>query len=182
MSLTTTASAGFTAALSSFAAFLGKTPLYGLVAGIAWVVPAVQTLHILAIAVAFGGASLIDLRVLGLIDADRPIEAFLSRFLRPIGAALVVLALTGLLLIISEPTRAIFRVVFWVKLALVALVSLATGWLAFSARARGLARSEAGVASLDLKIIAALSLLTWLAIIVAGRWIGYAVAWDGAPQ
>ncbi|MBO9708889.1 MAG: hypothetical protein J7521_11810 [Caulobacter sp.] len=172
----------FTAALSAFASWLGKTPLYDAVAGVTWVVPTVQTLHILAIAVVFASAALIDLRILGLVDASKPIEALLTRFLRPVGAAVAILAVTGLLLIASEPSRAIFRVVFWVKLALVLAVSLATWWLGFAARRRGLAATEGGVATLDLKIIAALSLITWLAIIVAGRWIGYAVAWDGAPQ
>lgn len=172
----------FTTALSAIAAWVGRTPLYDAVAGVAWVVPAVQTLHILAVAVVFASAALIDLRVLGLVDASRPIETFLARFLRPIAVAVAVLAVTGLLLIVSEPTRAIFRVVFWTKLALVLLVSLGTWWLALAARRRGLAAAQGGVATLDLKIIAALSLVAWLAIIVAGRWIGYAVAWDGAPQ
>lgn len=182
MSLPTPAPAPFTAALSAFAAWVGKTPLYDAVAGTAWVVPAVQTLHILAIAVAFASATLIDLRVLGALDAGTPLETVLARFLRPIAAALAVLAVSGLVLIVSEPTRAIFRVVFWVKLALVLLVAVATWWLGRAARARGLAQTAGDVATLDLKIIAGLSLLAWLAIIVAGRWIGYAVAWPGAPQ
>lgn len=172
----------FTAALSAFASWVGKTPLYDAVAGVAWVVPAVQTVHILAIAVVFASAALIDLRVLGLVDRAKPLEALFGRFLLPIGVAIAVLAVSGLLLVVSEPTRAIFRIVFWVKLALVLAVSLATWWLAFAARGRGLALADGGVATLDLKIVAALSLIAWLAIIVAGRWIGYAVAWDGAPQ
>jgi hypothetical protein len=171
-----------TAGLATFADWVGKTPLYDAVAGIAWIVPAVQTVHILAVAVVLAGAALIDLRVLGLVDRTKPLEALFGRFLRPIGVGVAVLAVTGVLLIVSEPTRAIFRVVFWVKLILVLLASVATWGLAVVARRRGLAQADGGVATLDLKIVAGLTLAAWLVVIIAGRWIGYAVAWDGAPQ
>ena len=99
--------------------------------------------------------------------------------LPPLGAAVVVLALTGVVLISGEPTRAPFRVIFWVKLALVLVGVLLTWSLPALARRRGV--DESGAATADLKLIAVATLFVWAAVIVAGRWIGYANPWPGAP-
>ena len=82
--------------------------------------------------------------------------------------AVVVLALTGALLIASEPGRALFRTVFWVKLGLIA-VALAITAAHGRDHGRGVARA-----------LALASLLAWIAVICAGRWIAYAQGWPGA--
>lgn len=166
--------------LARFAAWLGQTPAFEIAAGVAWVVPAVQTLHILAVSVVIGSAAVVDLRVLGVVERERPVSEVLARFLPATGWALGILAVTGSVLILSEPTRAIFRIVFWAKLALVILGAILTWTLAGGVRRRLLSEAP-GPMPLDLKFGAALALTIWLAAIVAGRWIGYADAWPGAP-
>jgi len=180
--MSTSVGSHVTDVLAGFAAWLGKTPLFDFVAGVAWVVPALQTVHILAVAVVIASAAIIDLRVLGLVERDQPLSTVFQRFLPPLAGAVGLLALTGVLLIAGEPTRAIFRVVFWIKLALVATAAALTWGLAAGVRRWPGALGGDRSVSTPLKVAAASTLLLWIVVIVAGRWIGYAVAWAGAPQ
>jgi hypothetical protein len=168
--------------LESFAAWLGGTPLTAFIENQSWVVPTVQVTHILAITVIMGAVAVVNLRVLDVIERDQPIAVLAARFVPPSIVALVVLAATGLLLIAGEPTRAIFRYVFWVKMAMLATVIALTTGLLGGLTWSGVATDPAGRAPAPYKALAVAGLLIWLAIIVAGRWIGYAQGWPGSPQ
>lgn len=168
--------------LNAFAAWLLGTPVTAFLETAAWAVPSIQTLHILCIAVVFGGAAFINLRVLGLIERDQPAALVVGRFLPPMTIAIVVLAITGALLIASEPNRAIFRIVFWVKMSLI-LLALGATWtqrrliLAGDGARGGDDASGAGV-----RFFAGVTTLLWIAVIFTGRWIGYVAGWPGSPS
>lgn len=165
--------------LISAASWLARTPVSESIAGVPWVVPATQTLHILAVATVLGSVVMIDLQVLGVLERGRPLSEAFSRYLPPLAAGIAVLALSGLVLVAGEPTRAPFRAVFWLKLLLV-LLGVALTW-ALPALAQRRGATDVGAAPGDLKIVAAATISVWLAVIVAGRWIGYSEAWPGAP-
>jgi len=165
--------------LNAFAAWLLDTPVTAFLENAAWAVPAIQTLHILCIAIVFGGAVFINLRVFGLIERDQPVAAVLDRFLPPMSFAIVILAITGALLIASEPNRAMFRVVFWIKMGLV-LLALAMTWTQRRLILAGSARED-GATAFSVRLVAGITLLLWVGVIFAGRWIGYATGWPGSP-
>ncbi len=164
-------------ALIIFANWLGGTSLTAAVAGHFWVVPAVQTIHILAVAAVLISVALINLRILGVLDRGEPVTAVLDRYLRPIGFGLILLAITGFLLIAGEPTRAIFRTIFWLKMGLI----IAAALLTWSHRRAFTVNGGGAATGIGRKGIALLALLLWLGVIVAGRWIAYVEAWPGAP-
>ncbi|MBV9510485.1 MAG: hypothetical protein JO303_09425 [Caulobacteraceae bacterium] len=166
--------------LNTFAAWLSTTPLTAFLENAAWAVPTIQTVHILCIAVVFGGAVFVDLRVFGVIETGQPISAILDRHLPAMGVALAVLALTGGLLIASEPNRAIFRTVFWIKMALIA-AAFAVTWAQARIARTGHALSEDGRAVPFYRLLAGASLALWIGVIFAGRWIGYVSGWPGSP-
>jgi hypothetical protein len=168
--------------LESFAAWLGHTPLNAFVAGEAWVVPLVQTIHILAIALIMGAVAILHLRVLGVIEKGQSVGALAARFVPPSAWAIVVLAVTGFLMISGEPTRALFRYVFWAKMALIVVVIALTSVLLGGLRASAIWSDPTARAPIPSRILAGFVLLIWFAIIVAGRWIGYAEGWPGSPQ
>jgi hypothetical protein len=165
--------------LNAFAAWLYKTPVTVFLENAAWAVPTIQTVHIISIAVVFGGAMFITLRVFGLLETGQSFKAVLDRFLPPMAGAIVVLFGTGCLLVASEPNRAMFRTVFWVKMALVAAAALLT----WSQRWASPAAASEAVATVGVRgrAIAAVSVALWVAVIFAGRWIGYATSWPSAP-
>lgn len=164
--------------LIKFTSWLGGTGLTAAVASHFWVVPTLQTLHILSVAVVLSGVLIINLRIVGIVERKQPVSDVLDRFLPPTAIALLVLAITGVLLIAGEPTRAIFRTVFWLKMALIVLAALLT----WSHREAPFLSADGSLAVSSLrKGIAIIALLLWLAAIVAGRWIAYVDAWPGAP-
>lgn len=164
-------------ALASFAAWLATTPLTALVTARAWIVPAIQVVHIVAIAVVVIAVALVNLRALGLVEVDRPAPAVLAAWFPVILGAVGVLAVTGALLIASEPGRALFRTVFWGKLGLIVVALLLTGahrWFP------GESGAGARVGRIAPRVLAIASLLAWVGVIYAGRWIAYADGWPGA--
>jgi len=154
--------------LHDFAVWLAHSPITAAVTARAWFVPEIQVVHIVAIAAVVISVTLINLRTFGLIDADEPQRAVVRRWLRVILVAVGVLAATGFLLIASEPGRALFRTVFWVKMGLIVLALTVT------------AAQGPTTPSFAARALAIVSLLLWVGVIFAGRWIAYAEGWPGA--
>jgi len=168
--------------LESFAAWLAGTPLSAFVANQAWVVPTVQTVHILAVATIMGAVVIVHLRLLGVVERRQSVGSLAARFVPPSAAAIAILAITGFLMIAGEPTRAIFRYVFWVKMGLLVAVILLTAALLGGLKDIGVTDDAQRPIPFPYRALAVLALLIWAGIIVAGRWIGYAQGWPGSPQ
>ncbi len=138
-----------------------------------WIVPTVQCIHILAIAVIFGSAFVSDLRLAGVLATDEPLGKVVRRYFPWMWRALIVLLLTGLVLSIGEPDRVLTNSIFWLKMALVVTVFSLT-WLT---RRPLLSPDAEGVGSRWTRFVKPfswLSLLLWSCVIVCGRWIAYA--------
>jgi hypothetical protein len=160
-------------ALNNFCAWLEQTPLSQTIQTTAWIVPTVQTVHILAIAAVVSSVLMIDLRLIGMLGRDQPLARVSGRFRPVIWWALPILLATGAIMITGEPARSLMSPVFQLKMALLAtaiIVTLcyqvplgkdASFWDDASGR-RGVAR-----------ILAVLSLLLWAGIVFAGRWIAF---------
>jgi hypothetical protein len=95
----------FNKAINAICVWIDQTPLSQWMQVTNWVVPTVQTVHILAIAVVASSVLMIDLRLIGMFWADRPLKDVSSRFLPPVWWSLPVLLVTGAIMIISEPAR-----------------------------------------------------------------------------
>jgi hypothetical protein len=140
-----------------------------------WIIPMVQSVHIVAIGIVFVSIFTIALRVLGWMRTDQPFTEVLGRFAPWIRRGLVVLALTGVILVIGEPVRELMSLSFWLKMALLA-VGIVTA-LAFSrsvSTAPGAAAREPQF-SAGTRYAAMATVLLWLAIIFLGRAIAYDV-------
>src|ERR1700733_6114680 len=107
-------------ALSEFSKWLAATSLSHIIQITKWVIPALQTIHILSVAVVFSSAVLVDLRLWRLLNRDVPLPEITRRFLPTIWPVLVVLLITGALLIIGEPRRSLLKATFYIKMALLA--------------------------------------------------------------
>ncbi len=165
--------AAFTKAINATSAWLEDTWLSQAIQTADWVVPTVQTVHILAIAVVAGSALMIDLRLIGVMSADQPLKAVSSRFLPFVWWTLLVLLATGAIMIIGEPPRSLKNPAFQLKMALLLAAILVTGLIQILLR-RDSAFGESGSKHHGLAtVIAVLSMLLWTGIIFAGRWIAY---------
>ncbi len=164
------------AALSEFSKWLAATPLSHIIQTTKWVIPALQTIHILSVAVVFSSAVLVDLRLWRLLNRDVPLPELARRFLPTIWPVLLVLLVTGSLLIIGEPKRSLLNSAFYLKMALLAVAIVLTAWLQWSLSSspnfwdKDRGRRMAG------QLAATLSILVWCGILFAGRWIAYTQA------
>jgi hypothetical protein len=116
---------------------------------------------------------MINLRLLGVFSADRPLQEVSARFLPLVWWPLLVLLATGAIMIIGEPARSLKNPAFQLKMAL--LVSALTVTLSYQLllRCDPALGSPASGHRASATTIATLSMMLWAGIIFAGRWIAY---------
>jgi hypothetical protein len=132
-----------------------------------WIFPAIEAVHLLALALLGGAVLMLDLRLLGMGLATQPPSA-IERQTRPwlIGAVSVMIA-TGVPLFLSEALKLYDKEAFWVKMGTLIVVLVYT----FAVH-NPIARRDPTVGALS-KTIAAISIVLWLVVATAGRWIGF---------
>ena len=136
-----------------------------------WMVPGLQTIHILAIAVLAVSALVSNLRLVGAFATDTNAAGVIRTYGRGFRMALAVLLVSGSLLIVIEPGRTLGNTTFWIKIALVVTAIVLT-----VLTQRGVKVPDDGAplqVSPAVKIAAGLCLLLWVAVIFCGRWIAY---------
>jgi hypothetical protein len=149
-----------------FCNWLASTSVSQVIQTTKWIIPTLQTIHILAIAALFSSAILFDLRLWGVVERDLPLKDTARRFLP-------VLLTSGAFLIVGEPKRALLNTTFYLKMALLACAILVTLGLQWSLSAapdfwdRDRRRKNAGL------FCATVSIMAWSGVLIAGRWIAY---------
>jgi hypothetical protein len=161
--------------MDDFIHWLGATPASLLLQKVFWIIPVVQTLHILAISVLFASMAMFDLRLLGWAGTRHSVRSLSQRFMPWLRGSLLVLAASGSILIIGEPKRALGNVFFASKMCMLATVIMVT--LSFQALLkRDLERGATDLVPAHFavaKIAGLVSLALWVGIAVAGRLIAY---------
>ena len=163
----------FAKTLNAICVWLEQTPLSQAIQANNWVIPTVQSVHILAVAVVAASALMIDLRLVGAFSADQPLKTVTSRFLPFIWWPILILLATGAVMIIGEPPRALKNPVFQLKMALLIAALIATGLIQYLLRHHPSFGERASGKSAAAVTIALVSMLLWTSIIFAGRWIAY---------
>jgi hypothetical protein len=161
--------------LDDFIQWLGATQASLVIQKVFWIIPTVQTIHILAISVVLASMAMFDLRLLGLAGTRHSVIALSGRFMPWLWGALIVLVISGSILIVGEPRRSLGNVFFQSKMCMLATaIAVTLGFQAvlkrdLAAGSADLAPSHVAVA----KIAGGLSLALWVGIAVAGRMIAY---------
>ena len=163
------------AMLDEFNTWLGATPASLVIQKVFWIIPTVQTVHIWASSAVLAAMAMFDLRRLGWVGTRHSVASLSRRFMPWLWGSLLVLAITGSILIVGEPRRALGSVSFLIKMCMLAAVISVT--LGFQVILRGdLERGSPDLAPAHFaaaKIAGLLSLVLWVGIAVAGRLIAY---------
>lgn len=159
--------------LHAFGEWLAGTDLSNTIQNVSWIIPTVQTVHIVCVAIVISAVFLVDMRILGIFAPTQTLAALSDRFLTWIWWAILVLLITGTLLIIGEPTRSLLNPAFGLKMLMLLIVASLTRVIQ-----RPLARDAgywdaSGSRRAAVKGIAVASLVLWSCIVFAGRWIAY---------
>jgi hypothetical protein len=165
--------------LHSFATWLYATaPSVFIRSHESWMLPTIQSVHIVAIATAVGSAFMMAMRVVGWLGADQTVLETQRRYGPWLAGALWVLLLSGSLLVLAEPPREFDAISFWLKMILVALVVVLTVAFGRSVRRHDARWEGAVLARSGLRWAALATFLIWIAIIFLGRFIAYDQIWN----
>jgi hypothetical protein len=146
-------------------AWLGNTSAGQFLAGSTAGFAAMESVHIVALAVIGGVILAANLSVLGLVLRGSNVSAVLSQLRWLFNGSLVVVAISGVLLVAAGPYKYYTNPLFPLKLFLLAVAIGVHVGLQRRVKSR---ESTDGVA----RVLAATSLLLWSGVVVAGRWLG----------
>jgi len=150
---------------------LQNLPFSTVIAESDWIFPTLESAHVIAITLVVASITVVDLRLIGLASAKRPLAAFTAQFLPITWSAFVIAGLTGGLMFLAKPTSYVGNIFFLSKLGLIAAAGV--NMIAFhlfverrahQGQALGVARAS-GLASLTL----------WIGVVALGRWIGFTI-------
>lgn len=128
-----------------------------------------QSIHLIAISLIMGSAVMIDMRLLGWMNRDQPARALLSRFMPALWVGVGLAACSGLVMILTEPSRSLPKLQFRLKM-LCLIIAIVVSCVA----SRVVPRNQADwKPSPGAKWLATASLGLWALIIIFGRWIAY---------
>ena len=130
-----------------------------------WLFPAIESTHLLALALLGGSILILSLSILGW-GLKTPVADLYKSAHRYLNAAVIVLLITGVLLGISEPVKLYGRQAFWVKMISLAIALLVT-YFVFNPLVKR------GAPGPGLRSVTVLTIAAWLLVAMAGRWIGF---------
>ncbi len=159
--------------MSQFAEWLEQSALNNALEPSAyWIIPVIQTIHILSIAVILSSMIMVNGRLVRAGFVKQTISQTTRRFLPWMWCALAILLLTGAVLILMEPARTLGKTIFWVKMFSVVIAAMMTAIL-HRRVTRYPDRWEDPTVRPVVAWSAALNMLLWVVIVFAGRWIAY---------
>jgi putative copper export protein len=158
----------------ALARWLSETSASSAIRGVDGLIPVLQTIHILAIAMVMSSLLMIDLRVLQTTKSQtQSIADTMHRFESWIWTGLALLAASGATLIIAEPQRTLPNSSFQTKIVLIALAVATTYVLQISLRRNAEFFNVSGKATRASKLLAVSAFILWCAVATAGRFIAY---------
>ena len=164
--------------IRQFAEWLSQTSLSILIqTHNAWVIPTIQSIHIVAVGIVLSSVLMIDLRILGWAGHDQTLRETTNRFGPWLSWALLVLLITGVLMVIGEPVRELLSLSFRLKMFLVAAGTIVSAIFQMTLRRNEHHWEQELVNRRTVKSLAILTLLVWVGIVILGRLIAYDYVW-----
>ncbi len=163
-----------------FAQWLETSRVSVTIKSVTWIVPMVQSTHLVTIGIVFVSILMIALRVLGRARMDQAFDAVMNRFVPWIRNGLVVLTVTGITLVVGEPIRELMSLSFWLKMTLLAIGVLSALAFTRSLRTAGAVAGQEPQFTAATRSAAVATIVLWLVIIFLGRAIAYDVEVWGA--
>ena len=153
--------------------WLEATPLAVSITESEWMFPTIETIHVLALTLVVGSIAMLDLRILGVSNRSLGVMQLSDETLPWTWGAFVVAAISGSLMFVSAATKYYGNVPFRIKLVLLALAGInmavfhVTAYRAVHTWNTSLPTPTAA------RVAGSLSLIFWIGVVVAGRWIGF---------
>jgi len=137
-----------------------------------WLFPTLETVHVVALAVVVGSIMSVDLRLLGRGLRNGPFTVLAREMLPWTWTAFVLASIAGFLMFASKAVTYAENGPFRVKLLLLALAALNMA-VFHRLGMRNVAEWESRQPPMAAKLAGGASLLLWIGVVAAGRWIGF---------
>ena len=135
--------------------------------------PLIESTHVIGLTLVFGTIAIIDLRLLGLASTNRSFQRLAADILKWTWMAFAVSAATGSLMFITNAAVYYHNAYFRAKIALLFLAAINMLVFELTTR-RTVAQWDRDASAPPFgRAVAAVSLVIWISVIVAGRMIGF---------
>lgn len=138
-----------------------------------WLFPTIETVHVLALCLVVGSIAMLDLRLLGVTTRKLGVLQLSDEVLPWTWTAFVVAAASGALMFSSAAAKYYMNVPFRLKICLLALAGINMAVFHFTAFRAVRDWNLVLPTPRSARIAATLSLVFWIGVVFAGRWIGF---------
>jgi hypothetical protein len=138
-----------------------------------WLFPAIETVHLLGMAALVGTITVFDLRLLGWMMRRERVSELAQRLLPWTWLGFALQVVTGIALFLSEAAKVYSNPAFRLKIVLILLAGL-HALIFHKIVYRNVATWDEGeVLPIGAKVSGLVSILLWVGIVAAGRFIGF---------
>ena len=153
--------------------WIEATPLAVTITESEWIFPAIETIHVLALTLVVGSIAMLDLRLLGVSTRTMGAMQLSDEVLPWTWTAFVLAAVTGSLMFASAATKYYGNVPFRIKMVLLVLAGINMAIFHRGAWRRVHEWNDTVPTPRAVRSAATLSLIFWVGVVVAGRWVGF---------
>jgi hypothetical protein len=156
-----------------FCQWLDQTSVGSAIRQSLWLFPAIETVHLLGMAALVGTISVLDLRLLGWAMPQRRISEVTARLLPWAWFSFGVQVVTGTLLFSSEAVKIYGNPAFRLKMFFLLLAGIQALIFQTVVSRKLPAWDDRPSLPVMAKVMGMISILLWVAIVTAGRFIGF---------
>jgi hypothetical protein len=156
-----------------FCQWLDQTAVGSTIRQSLWLFPAIETLHLLGMAALVGTITVLDLRLLGWAMPQRRVSQIAAQLIPWAWLGFSVQVVTGVLLFSSEAVKIYGNPAFRLKMLLLLLAGIQALIFQTVVSRKLPAWDDRPALPVVAKVIGLVSILLWVAIVTAGRFIGF---------
>lgn len=160
-------------ALTQSMTWLEAQPFAVAIAESTWLFPAIEVLHVVALALVVGSIAMLDLRLLGVSRRDYGVMELTAETLPWTWSAFAVAVITGSLMFSSAATTYAENIPFRFKLLLLLLAGINMAVFHLTAYRRVHNWNHQIPTPRAARVAGTLSLTFWVGVVFFGRWIGF---------
>lgn len=159
----------------SFAAWLQDTAVSEFLVSVRWLWALCETLHFFGLTLLIGIAGFLDLRLMGFMKS---VPVSTARALIPWAIfGFVLNVVTGVLFFLTFPARYTDNGAFWAKMLFIIIAGVNAMFFETRLGTRVMAMGAGEDTPVTFKIVGAVSLVSWIAVLYFGRMLPY--LWQG---
>src|SRR5262245_6272947 len=134
-----------------------------------WLFPAIEGVHIVALALLFGAILVLNLRLMGVLMRDRSLPQLSPELETWTRSSLIVILVSGAMLFASEAVKTFYSSPFRIKMVLL----IAAIAFHYTISRRLMRKEESELSPLQGKVAGTVAIALWMGVGFAGRAIGF---------